>query len=41
MAYLKVSGNEKMYSDYLQVAHEAEKEEVIEPSCNQTVASAR
>ena len=28
-----------MYSDYLQVAQEAEKEEAMEPSCNQTMAS--
>ena len=34
VAYLKASTNEKMYSDYLQAAREAEKEEAMEPSCN-------
>ena len=36
VAYLKGSANEKMYSDYLWVAREAEKEEAMEPSCSQT-----
>ena len=36
VAFLKASANEKTYSDYLQVAREAEKEEVMEPSCSQT-----
>ena len=36
VAYLKASANEKTYSDYLQAAREAEKEEVMEPSCNRT-----
>ena len=40
VAYLKASGNERTYSDYLWGVHEAEKEEVMESSCNQTVASA-
>ena len=39
VAYLKASTNEKMYSDYLHVAWQAEKEEAIEPSHNQTMAS--
>ena len=30
VAYLKASTNEKMYSDYLQAAREAEKKEVME-----------
>ena len=34
VAYLKASSNEKMYSDYLQVAWEAEKEEAMEASHN-------
>ena len=34
VAYLKANTNEKTYSDYLQVAREAEKEEAMEPSCN-------
>ena len=38
VAYLKASANEKTYSDYLQVAKEAEKE-AMEPSGNQTMAS--
>ena len=38
VAYLKASSNERMYSDYLWVAHEAEKEEAKEPSHNQTAA---
>ena len=37
VAYLKASTNEKTYSDYLQAAREAEKEEAVEPSCNQTI----
>ena len=36
VAYLKASTNEKMYSNYLQAVREAEKEEAMEPSCNQT-----
>ena len=40
VAYLKASGNEKMYSDYLWVAQEVEKEEVMEPSHNLPAASA-
>ena len=39
VAYLKASANEKMYSDYLHAAWEAEKEEVMEPSINQTAAT--
>ena len=39
VAYLKLSGNEVMYLDYLQVAHEAEKEEVMEPSHHAPTAS--
>ena len=35
MAYLKASTIEKMYSDYLWVAREAEKEEAMEPSHSQ------
>ena len=35
VAYLKASTNKKMYSDYLQAAREAEKEEVMEPSHSQ------
>ena len=31
VAYLKASTKEKMYSDYLQAAKEAEKEEAMEP----------
>ena len=34
MAYLKASAHEKMYSDYLKAAREAEKEEAMEPSHN-------
>ena len=34
VVYLKASTNEKMYSDYLWVAREAEKEEVMEPLHN-------
>ena len=30
MSYLKASAHEKMYSDYLQAAREAEKEEVMD-----------
>ena len=36
VAYLKASTNEKMYSNYLWVVREAEKEEAMEPSCNKT-----
>ena len=36
VAYLKASTKKKMYSNYLQVVREAEKEEAMEPSCNQT-----
>ena len=36
VAYLKASANKKIYSDYLQAAREAEKEEVMEPSHSQT-----
>ena len=36
MIYLKASASEKMYSDYLQTAREAEKEEAMEPSHSQT-----
>ena len=32
---LKASAHEKMYSDYLRAAREAEKEEMVEPSQNQ------
>ena len=39
VGYLKASANEKMYSDYLCAAWEAEKEEVMEPSHSQTVAT--
>ena len=39
VAYLKASGNEKTYLDYLQVAWEAEREEAMEPSHNLPVAS--
>ena len=39
VAYLKASSNEKMYSDYLWAVQEAEKEEVMEPSCNPPAAS--
>ena len=39
VAYLKTSSNEKTYSDYLQVAKEAKKEEAMEPSCNLPMAS--
>ena len=35
VAYLKASINEKMYSNYLWAVREAEKEEVMEPSCSQ------
>ena len=40
VAYLKPSGNEKIYSDYLRAAWEAEKEEAMEPSYNLPTASA-
>ena len=36
VAYLKASTSEEMYSGYLWVAREAEKEEAMEPSCSQT-----
>ena len=36
VAYLKANINEKTYSDYLRAAREAEKEESMEPSWNQT-----
>ena len=36
VAYLKASDNEKMYSDYLWAAREAEKEEAMEPDHRQT-----
>ena len=36
VVYLKASANEKTYSNYLQVAREAEKEEAMEPSHSQT-----
>ena len=36
VAYLKASTNKKTFLDYLQAAREAEKEEVMEPSCSQT-----
>ena len=39
VAYLKASGNEKMYSDYFWVAWEAEKEEAMEASHNPPKAS--
>ena len=39
LAYLKASSNEKMYSDYLSVAQEAEKEEAMEPCCNPPTAN--
>ena len=39
VAYLKASGNEKTYSDYLWVAQEAEKEEAMEAFCNLPMAS--
>ena len=35
VAYLKASTNKKMYSDYLQVVKETEKEEAMEPSRSQ------
>ena len=36
VAYLKASTNERTYSDYLWPVREAEKEEAMEPSHNQT-----
>ena len=39
VAYLKASGNKKMYSDYLWAVQEAEKEEAMEPSCHLPMAS--
>ena len=38
VAYMKASTNKKMYSDYLHVVQEAEKEEAMELSHGQTVA---
>ena len=35
VAYLKASAQEKMHSNYLRAAREAEKEEMMEPSWNQ------
>ena len=40
VAYLKASANEKMYSDYLCAAREAEKEEAMDPSHSQTTDKA-
>ena len=40
VAYLKAIANEKMYSDYLCAAWKSEKEEAMESSCSQTVATA-
>ena len=37
VAYLKASSQEKMYSDYLQVTREAEKEDSMEPSQSHTL----
>ena len=37
VAYQKASAHEKTYSNYLKAAREPEKEEVMEPSHNQTV----
>ena len=39
VAYLKVTPNEKTYSDYLHAAQEVEKGEMMEPSCSHTVGS--
>ena len=39
VAYLKATANEKTYSDYLQAAWEAEKEEMIELSWSSAMAS--
>ena len=39
VAYFKASGNEKTYSGYLQVAWEAEKEEVMEPAHSMPASS--
>ena len=39
VTYLKASTSEKMYSDYLQVAHKDEKEEAMEPSQHPPMAS--
>ena len=39
VAYLKASANEKMYSDYLWAAREAEKEDARDPPCSQTADS--
>ena len=38
-AYLKANANEKTYSDYLWEVKEAEKEEAMDPSHNQTADS--
>ena len=40
VAYLKASANKKTYSNYLCTAREAEKEEAMNPSCNQTTDKA-
>ena len=40
VVYLKASGNEKMYSYYLQTVQQAEKVEAMEPSCNPPLGSA-
>ena len=40
VAYLKASAHEKTYSDYLQAAREAEKEEAMEPSHSQATDKA-
>ena len=39
VTYLKGSSNEKTYSDYLQAAWKAEKEEAMEACCNLATAS--
>ena len=39
VAYLKASTNERTYSYYLWAVRDAEKEEVMEPSCSQTANS--
>ena len=39
VAYLKATPNKKTYSDYLHAAWEAEKEEMMEPSCSHTAGS--
>ena len=40
VAYLKASGNEQMYLNYLWAVQEAEKGEAMEPSHNPAIASA-